>query len=306
MKDPNFFIIGAPKSGTTSLAHYLAQHRQVFVSSPKELFYWSCDHPVARTRHNVFQLEDYLAYFENADDDQHIAVGEGSTNYLQSRTAVNNILEFCPESRFIVLLRDPVEAAYGMHGELLRHYFEDEEEFTEAWALQGTRAKGNRIPPKCVMVHQLQYADVVNYLDQLQRLFAAVPEQNRRVFMFERFKDDTRSVYQETLEFLGVPDDDRVDFPRMNPARQYRSGFVGRLYQTPPNWLEPFMKWFRVWYSSQPESRRGWIGNALSKNQPRKALPPEFEQELRELMLPQVEGLEELLQMDLSSWKTSG
>ncbi len=306
MVNPNFFIIGAPKSGTTALAHYLAGHPEVYFSSPKELFYWSEDHPVARTRHNVFRLEQYLAYFQNADPAKHKAVGEGSTNYLQSRSAIKNILQFNPASKFIVLLRDPVEVAYGMHGELMRHYFEDEPDFREAWKLQEARRGGNRIPKGSVMVNQLQYEDVVDYADQIARFFELVPASQRRVFLFKQFASDTRSVYAETLNFLGLQDDGRTDFPRVNEARQYRSGLIGKVYQNPPAFLEPMMKRFRVWYSGRSDGWKDSVAKVLSRKEPRKKLDPDFENELRGRFTPMVSRLEKVLEMDLSSWKAEG
>ena len=305
MVNPNFFIIGAPKSGTTALAHYLASHPNVFISSPKELFYWSEDHPVARTRHNVFQLDQYLEYFRRAEPKRHLVVGEGSTNYLQSRTAVSNILEFNPQSKFIVLLRDPVEVAYGMHGELMRHYFEDEPDFRTAWDLQAARREGNRIPKGSVMVNQLQYEDVVNYAEQMRRFFDLVPASQRRVFLFTQFARDTRSVYAETLRFLGLEDDGRTEFPRVNEARQYRSGLIGKVYQNPPAFLEPVMKRFRVWYSGRSDAWKESVAKMLSRKEPRKKLDPEFEGELRSRLTPMVEQLESVLELDLSSWKAA-
>lgn len=305
MVNPNFFIIGAPKSGTTALAHYLAGHPNVFFSSPKELFYWSDDHPVARTRHNVFNVDQYLAYFRSADPSRHSVVGEGSTNYLQSRTAVKNILEFNPQSKFIVLLRDPVEVAYGMHGELMRHYFEDVSDFREAWSLQDVRREGKQIPKGSVMVNQLQYEDVVNYADQMHRFFELVPASQRRVFLFQQFARDTRSVYAETLELLGLPDDGRTEFPRVNEARQYRSGLIGKVYQNPPAILEPMMKRFRVWYSGRSDSWKESVAKMLSRKEPRKKLDPDFESELRNRLTPMVEKLEHILELDLSAWKAT-
>src|SRR6056297_911031 len=160
---PNFYIVGAPKSGTSALAFYLSEHPQVFFSRPKELFYWSDDHQHARDLHSVYTLDDYLKFFQGANPTTHRAIGEGSVNYLQSHNAIENILKFNPEAKFIAMLRDPVDVAYGMHGELVRHYFEDVLDFEKAWALQSDRANGNRIPAKCVMRHQLQYQDVATF-----------------------------------------------------------------------------------------------------------------------------------------------
>ncbi len=84
-------------------------------------------------------------------------------------------------------------------------------------------------------------------LTKLLAFFELVPASQRRVFLFKQFASDTRSVYAETLNFLGLQDDGRTDFPRVNEARQYRSGLIGKVYQNPPAFLEPMMKRFRVW-----------------------------------------------------------
>ena len=303
MSTPNFFIIGAPKSGTTALAHYLSEHPQVFFAKPKELFYWSSDHPKAKERHNVFSIEDYLQYFRNSDG--HVAIGEGSTNYLQSHTAIKNILEFNPKSKFIVLLRDPVDVAYGMHGELLRHYFEDVADFETAWSLQDERANGRKIPRQCIMENQLQYKDVASYASQLERLFDLVPDSQRRVFLFEDFANDAKGVYSKVCHFLDLDDDGRTEFPKMNPARQYRSKLIGKLYQNPPRFVEPAMKKVRRVYSNASVPMRDWIARTLSQQTPRSPLKKGFREQLQETFRPDLERVEKMLDVKLESWYRS-
>lgn len=71
MKNPNFFIIGAPKCGTTALSEYLREHPQVFFSDPKELSFFNEDFTNRRTT----SLEDYPYHFEEAKE-SHKAVGK--------------------------------------------------------------------------------------------------------------------------------------------------------------------------------------------------------------------------------------
>lgn len=99
MKEPNFFIIGAPKCGTTSLAHWLAQHPEVFMSPVKEPHYFSTDFPLTSWR----DPDDYHSLFEGADT-HHKAVGEASVWYLRSREAVPQIEAHYPGARYIVML----------------------------------------------------------------------------------------------------------------------------------------------------------------------------------------------------------
>ena len=107
---PNFFILGAPKCGTTSLATWLGAHPQVYMSPDKEPHYFNADdrHP------GVSSLERYEQLFAGAGA-EHAAVGEASVWYLYSKVAVANIEEYCQEPRYIVCLRNPVDMAHSLH-----------------------------------------------------------------------------------------------------------------------------------------------------------------------------------------------
>jgi hypothetical protein len=76
VKTPNFFILGAPKCGTTSLAAWLAAHPAVYMSPLKEPAYFAADLKVDRPG-----PQEYRALFSAAGD-IHLAVGEASTCYL--------------------------------------------------------------------------------------------------------------------------------------------------------------------------------------------------------------------------------
>ena len=72
-----------------------------------------------------------------------------STTYLRSQVAVPGILNYTDSAKFIVCLRNPVDMAVSVHGQLLHTLYEDIEDFEEAWAAQEDRARGLRIPKTC-------------------------------------------------------------------------------------------------------------------------------------------------------------
>lgn len=302
MMKPNFFIIGAPKGGTTALAAYLSDHPRVFFSAPKEVFFWAADFPRSHEVNGIRDIDAYLRLFQNAREGHHLAVGEGSTTYFQSEVAVRRIREFNPDARFILMLRNPVDVAHGMHGELVRHFYETETDFETAWALQSERAAGRRIPNPNYMVHQLQYREVAAFGPQLQRFFEVVPESRRLVIIFDDFAKDTRSTWIQTLQFLGLPDDGRTDFPRMNAARKYRLPLVGRLYQTPPAFLAGPVRVVRNWYNRQQGGIKSVIQRFVQKPAPREALSPEFREHLKTVFQDDVRQVSALLGRDLSRW----
>ena len=102
---PNFFIVGAPKCGTTAMTTYLRDHPQIFMPLQKEPHYFAEDYPIFR---EVWTEKQYLHLFRSADS-SHLAVGEASVWYLYSDHALPRIKAFAPDARIIVQVRNPVD-----------------------------------------------------------------------------------------------------------------------------------------------------------------------------------------------------
>jgi hypothetical protein len=217
MSQPNFFLIGAPKCGTTALAEYLRQHPGVFFCTPKEPNFFNHDY----TDRDTPTLARYLDYFAAAGP-EHVAVGEGSTAYLHSTVAVAEILAFDPAARFLVMLRNPVQAAPACHAQALLNGSEDVADFRSAWDLQAQRRAGQRLPRGCREPKHLLYADYCRYAPQIERLVAAVPAAQRKLIVFDDFAADPARVYAEVLEFLALPPHQPADFVRINERRAIR------------------------------------------------------------------------------------
>src|SRR5215468_7362257 len=103
--------------------------------------------PIERThffnsddRQAIRTLDEYEALFCAATE-KHIAVGEASVWYLSSAEAVPAILRYQPAAKFIIMLRNPVEMAPALHGEMLLSGLERERKFSTAWNLQDERSR---------------------------------------------------------------------------------------------------------------------------------------------------------------------
>jgi len=214
IKKPNFFIIGAPKCGTTSLSKYLGEHPDIFFSNPKEPFYF-CTDPSNKFRY-LFTEKEYLEKcFKGAIG--YKRVGEGTALYLYSKNAVKNILKFDSKVKFIVMLRNPIELFHSFYFEVLRGSEENVKNPKEAWNLQKKRIEGEAIPPMCRDPKRLQYGEICKLGKQIQRLFKIVPnKENIKIIRFERFKNNTKEVYEEVLKFLDLTTDHRKKFPVYN------------------------------------------------------------------------------------------
>lgn len=297
---PNTFILGAPKSGTTSLAAYIDEHPNVFISKPKEPFYWSHDYPGLKRRHDMNSLDEYLALFETATQD-HQVIGEGSTNYLRSEVAIEEILKFNPDAKFIAMLRNPVEVVHAFHAEVLFSFIETEPDFEQAWAMQEDRNNGKLIPEGCEAPQFLQYRAVASYHEQVEQLMRLVPEEQRMIIVFDDFKADCAATFQNVISFLDLPEFEKTDFPRVNAAHGHRFPALSKLVLDPPGWIAPAVNQMR----KTLRGKSGFVAKLksnLRKPQQRDELRPEFRTHLCDEFSTEVRKLSQLLNRDLNHW----
>lgn len=298
---PDFFIVGAPKCGTTALFHYLSEHPNVFVpSDKKEPHYFSTD---LNDPYAVRSEDAYLKLFAGARDD-HLAIGEGSVWYLYSNVAVPRILEFSPRARLLVMLRDPVELFVSLHNQLLAAYYENEGDPERAWALQRERAEGGAVPSYCPEPRLLQYSESCGIGRQLERLLAVAPGDQVHVVVFDDFVRDPRGVYRAVLGFLGLGDDGRREFPPINEAYRPRADRLGLFHQQVDRLLvtSPVLsRLLPVLAPLRPLSRAVRRWNVRKARKP--PLSSAFRARLRESFAVDVELLESLLGRDFSPWR---
>lgn len=223
-KAPNFFILGAPKCGTTSLARWLEQHPQVFMSLIKEPHYYSTD----LANRAVRDSSSYKKLFTGGLETQR-AIGEASTWYLFSKEAVSSIEREYVDPHYIVMSRDPVEMFRSLHHHNLRVLHENEPNPERAWHLQQERSKGLKIPKNCTEPLFLQYKKACSLGSQLERLYELVPRERILHITLEEMRTNPRQQYLAALSFFGVEDDGRTDFRAENQARGHRSASLQRL-----------------------------------------------------------------------------
>lgn len=221
------FILGAAKCGTTSLAHWLAEHPAIHMSRIKEPHFFNTD----MTNRTITRQADYDALFADAPSGTRV-LAEASTWYLYSDAAVPNILCAHPDARFIAMTRDSVEMAISLfhHNRFKCH--EPLETMEAAWAAQERRARGEDLPKDCEEPAFLQYRDACNLEPLLARLRRRVQAERLLVLALEDLRADPRAAYLSVVDFLGLPDDGRTDFPARNEAREVRSLVLRRVLKT--------------------------------------------------------------------------
>jgi hypothetical protein len=238
MKQPNFFIIGAPKCGTTALFQYLSEHPNVFACEPKEPHYFATDISGMRT---INTKEAYFNLYQEAQD-KHLAIGDASVFYLYSKEAVGHIKELDPKAKIIVMLRDPVEMVHSLHSQVVYSRDENELDFEKAWDLIPERKRGQALGKYTRDPQTLFYDEIAKYGDQLERVYSIFPEEQVRVIFFEDFKKDTAGVYQKTLDFLGLPFH-QANLDPVNQNKKQRLQWLANFTERPPQVLvKPYLQ----------------------------------------------------------------
>ena len=220
---PDFFIVGAPRCGTTALSTYLAEHPRIGFSRPKETQFFCTDLP--GISFHTADLQEYLKLcFGHCAGKNHLAIGEGSVWNLYSKDAVRNILSFNPKARFIIIVRNPIDLCIALYEKRREMLQEDQPSFEQAWQVEEERRLGCSVPVffrKEIGVPG--YRNVASLGEQVEKAFSLIPGRQRLLIVFDDFVANTAAVYAQVLTFLGVPHDGRKEFPQINEGRQIRN-----------------------------------------------------------------------------------
>lgn len=297
MLKPNFFIVGAPKSGTTALYNYLKQHPQVYIPK-KEICFFSPD-LLFRTPHLSEAV--YLSYYAGATGQK--AVGDGFIFHLLSECAAQEIKKFNPEANIIMILRNPVQMVYSFHSQLVFNGDEPIEDFEKALDAETSRREGKLIPPyyRCPL-QAFFYSSVAKYYEQVLRYKSVFPEHKVHIVFFEDFKADTEKEYRNLLKFLALDEIIPDSFDVINSNKALRSRTYLQFLMSPPGFIKVFGRFFFPHHSK----RRAWLMKKLwnfnAKKKPRPQLTDALKQRLVNIYKDDIEKLGKLLNRDLSNW----
>jgi hypothetical protein len=297
---PNFFIVGAPKCGTSALYQYLKAHPDICMSKVKEPHYFAQEFQVLKL--SMYRsLEAYLSLFEDVHNEK--CIGEASVFYLYSKDAAYKIREFNPDAKIIAILRNPVDMLYSLFYQARFSGNEILKTFEEALAAEENRKRGLGIPPRS-MGKKLYYREVGQYSGQLQRYFDCFGRENVHVIIFDDFQKDTPLVYRDLLQFLNVDADFQVDFNVVNANKVVRIQALNRLTGSySPPWYTKFCS--SVLYRIPPQIRIKITAPIKAWNTKAGLRPPMNPGTLRQLQQefrPEIEKLSVLLDRDLTCW----
>lgn len=286
---PNFLLIGAGKSGTSSLHAYFQQHPDVFMSPVKEPNFFALEgrppnfpsERVARAvvSPQIWRLEDYVALFAHHNGQG--AVGESSTWYLNAPAAPLAIHSLVPSMRLIAVLREPVARAYSAFLMNRRIGLEPEVDFGAALARQDERQSGHD--------YGLDYLTPGYYARHIERYLEFFPHDQLKIELFDDLLADERATLGRLFGFIGVD-------PYFRPDTSYKhnSGAPPPRRKSLCDRLEQMARsqWRRLRGRSgfQPTAQRGGLAEDIGR-------------QLSDIYAPEVDRLERLIDRDLSAWR---
>ena len=297
MTMPNFFIIGAVRSGTTSIYNYLAQHPEIYVSPVKEPKYFqydglpsprgnekrdAADGRAAQHDHGaVTDMKAYQALFSGVMGEK--AVGEASVGYLTAPGAPERIHAVVPDAKIIAMLRNPIDRAFSSFLFHIRINRETNHDFTQAVQADGWRRR--------------HYIEDGMYFKALQQYLSVFNRDHVFVCLYNDFVEDPLGLIRGIFDFLGV---DREFTPDMS-IRYNVSGI-------------PKSRWLHrmIWVLSKPVKCLAgpFIPAGLEKsvrrvsgsNLHRPKIDPEARRYLLDAYEKDIANLQELIGRDLSQW----
>lgn len=312
-------IVGAPRTGTTSLARFLRRHSSVCFSKVKEPHFfsqWDLNGLSDEDLREAVSTEYLARYFPHCEPQASMLM-EGSVTYLYTPEQMRPILRLWPDAKFVIGLRDPMEMIPSLHQRLLVLGDESVEDFERAWALTEERKQGRKIPPSCIEPRWLRYDEVARLGDYAERFIDVVGRERIFFALQDDLKADAAGVYARLLDFLGLPQEPLTPMTPRRVSMGFKHGWLQRLLMRPPGVTRKLM-------AGQHYRRRVEALDKLRKpdspmlkliersrkrllewNQadpPPVRLSPALRREIRSKYLADVNRLGEIIGRDLGHW----
>lgn len=301
---PDFLVIGAGKSGTTSIDKYLNQHPQVFVPRSKEPNFFGYENmtvedfngnqeEIAHFKNSVTTLDRYLKIFEEAKP--HQLRGETSNTYMYHEQAPYRIKHYIPEVKLIAVLRQPAGRLYSRYLHLARENRVPSENFSDClnrnsiWWLRNDLIKEGY------------------YYRHLSTYFKLFPRQNIRIYLYEDLQAQPYKVMADIYDFLGVEATFKPDISvRYNESGFIKNKLLNKIYGQ-GGLLSKSLR--AIFPSTVIHKLKGNLTlkrrmyELRSKNLHRPGIDPEIKRKLTlEVYAEDIKNLEKLINRDLSHW----
>ncbi|NER98733.1 MAG: sulfotransferase domain-containing protein [Symploca sp. SIO1B1] len=301
MPIPNFLVIGAAKSGTTSLYAYSKQHPEIYMSPLKEPRFFAFEGEkidFCGPGSNIFNqetitsIEAYRALFDGISDEK--AIGEASPAYLCVPKAAECIYHYIPDVKLIVILRQPAERAYSSFLHTVKAGAELNIDFTHALQEEEKRILNN-------WGFIWRHKTLGFYYPQLKPYFDRFNRNQIRVYLYEDLCNQPVELMQDLFQFLGVDDKFIPDVSsKFNATGIPQNRFLYYLLFTKKSPLKPIKNFLRALF---PGKLRTPLAKGIkSKLLVKPTMSPEIKKQLTQEYREDILKVQDLIQKDLSKW----
>ncbi|NRB63836.1 MAG: sulfotransferase domain-containing protein [Saprospiraceae bacterium] len=221
-KKPNFFILGAGKSGTTTLYKYLSTHPSIYLTKIKEPTFFCEDYQVVKNPITYFEL------FENATNESYL--GEASHGYLSDPKSARLIRSLFPDSKFVIILRNPADRAYSLYNHMRRYRYEKITTFEKALVAENERINSEYFRKNNPQyIHNFLYFESGKYGSQIQRYLNLF---DKRQFIFLKYDElivNPNDVINKVCHFLDISPYNFTHVEYANKGFRTKSKLLDRL-----------------------------------------------------------------------------
>ena len=283
---PNFFIVGAPKAGTTSLYHYLEEHPEVYMSPIKETNFFSSKEMQEQELYYdatpIQSKNQYLDLFKDVSQEKQ--VGEASVSYLYYTDVAKKLQEFNPKAKIVIMLRNPVDRAFS-------HFLMDKRLGLSTSSFMDVIQEPKKFP-----LHFQQYVLLGNYFHQCSQYINRFGKDNVFITTYHEFKKDTDGVVRSLLNFLDVDLDVELNTNKVhNPYSAPKNKLILSVYRNKS--IRKFLKLIT------PSFLVSGVKQLIFKEGDKPTISREEYNYLVDYFLEDIHKLEALIGKNLSSWK---
>ena len=291
---PNFFIVGAAKSGTTSLWQYLRGNKDVCM--PKDEL---IKEPGFFSSRNKRTFDQYFALF---DDKSRKLVGEASTLYLTDPTAALKIYQYNPEAKIIIILRNPADRAYSLYNWMVQEGYEWAGSFSKALKLEEKR-KSKKIPNFFEPEYYWNYMYYRSglYYEQVRR-YVSLFKQKVIVIKFEDFKNEPSKIYNQVCSFLDI-DENKILYKKHNVSNRIYSPKLQFFLRKLNSFVINFRKTFSNRKSISKKARDRLLKLGIRKGPRVEKINKDIRKKLLNDYQQDIIRLSEYLNKNFSSWQ---
>ena len=276
----NTFIVGFPKSGTTSLHYYLNQHPDVCMSNIKEPNFFSSNEIAELYYDNtvIKTMSDYIKLFDHPNNK---ILGESSVSYIYYSSVAKKIFNYNNNAKIIIILRNPVDRAFS-------HFLMD-----NRLGYCNINFKEVISNPKKYPLFYQQYVDIGHYYEKIKVYIDIFKKENIKILIYEDFIKETQKYVNEVFDFLEIKRF-KVDISPKNSYEKPSNFILEKLYK---------FKILRYLFNLLPVFLINAIKSIFFKGVSKPILDADLKSKLFNIYEYSFIKLSGLTQKDLTKWK---